>query len=120
MSVEPGDREALVPRGQAFDGAHVSAAATAQHEGAIRQGGCQSEILLRERVLFDDPRLWIWERQKGGLHHFLAPFAPRPRHPHERGRKASPAGVALVVAFTERDRCERAAVRTPCPQMRHA
>ena len=120
MSVEPDDREALVPRGQTFDGAHVSAAASAQHEGAIRQGGRESEVLLREGVLFDDPRLWVGERQKGGLHHLLAAIAPRPRHPHERGRKASPAGVALVVACAERDRCERAAVGTPCPKVRHA
>ena len=96
MRVEPNDAEALVPRREALDGADVGAAAPAQHERNLRQVGRDRERLCDERVLLDDGRFRIVERESRCLHHLLAAVTPGARHADETGGERAAAGVAFV------------------------
>jgi hypothetical protein len=120
VGVEPDDRETVVSHRESLDRADVGAAAAAEYERALGQRGGQREVLLGQRVLVDDGRLGVGERQESRLDHLLAPVTPGAGDAHEAGEEGAAAGVAFVVALAQRYSGERVAVGAAGPQMRHA
>src|SRR5581483_8342586 len=98
VRVEPDDAEPVGTRGETLDCADVRAAASTEHERPFGKIRGDRERLSHERVLLDDGRLRIVERQARRLDHLLAAVAPRAWDAHEPGCERPAAGMALVPA----------------------
>jgi hypothetical protein len=119
MGVEPDDAEPVVASRQALDCANVNAATTSENDRTLRKRAGEGEVLLAEGLLVHDAGLRIGERQVRRLRHCLAARSPGARYAHERSEEGAAARVTFVRALVERNRGERAAVRTTGPQARH-
>src|SRR6478735_648943 len=118
VRVEPEDADVAVPRGEAFDGADMRAAAAAEHDRVGGQVGGDGKRLHRERLLLDDGDLRIVESKRSRLDHRRAAVAPGARHPYEPGGEGATARVALVAVVDSHGR-ERPAGRAAGAQQTH-